>query len=193
MIEELVRKNRSYRGYDETYLVSKEQLLDMVECARIAPSTVNKQPLKYYIAYKKEIVDKIQPLTHWAKALTREVPYKGHCPTAFIVICQDMEISPIVEGFLKDVGIVAQTILLRATEMKLGGCMIGSFDKAKLHDCLNLSNDIQPLLVLAIGKPDEKIVLEEVDVGDSTMYYRDDKDVHHVPKRKLKDIVFMNE
>ena len=39
------------------------------------------------------------------------------------------------------------------------------------------------------GKPDEKIVLTEVSSGESIKYYRDDQDVHYVPKRKLEDIV----
>lgn len=189
MLKDLVVNNRSYRGYDETYIVSQEILLDMVEHARLTPSSVNKQPLKYYLAYESAIVEQIQPLTHWAKALPMQVPYKGHYPTAFIVICQDTLISPALNAFLKDVGIVAQTILLRAVEMSLGGCMIGSFDKIKLHAVLHLDEHIQPLLVLAIGKPDEIIVLEDIDQELDTIYYRDAQDIHHVPKRKLKDCI----
>lgn len=189
MLKDLVVKNRSYRGYDEHHEISREELKDMVEHARLTPSSVNKQPLKYYLAYTKEIVSQIQPLTHWARALSIELPYAGHCPTAFIVICQDKTISPALDAYLKDVGIVAQTILLRATEMGLGGCMIGAFDKAKLHETLQLANHVQPLLVVAIGKPDETIVLEDIEGNADTTYYRDEQDVHHVPKRKLDDIL----
>lgn len=189
MLKDLVLKNRSYRGYDENRKISREELKDMVEHARLTPSSVNKQPLKYYLAYTKDIVDKIQSYTHWAKALPRKVPYTGHYPTAFIVICQDKTISPALDAFLKDVGITAQTILLRATEMGLGGCMIGSFDKVKLHECLRLEEHIQTLLVVAIGKPDEIIVLEDVKDSKDTVYYRDEQDIHHVPKRKLEDIL----
>lgn len=193
MLKDLVVKNRSYRGYDESYIVSQAMLLDMVEHARLTPSSVNKQPLKYYLAYDSDIVRQIQPLTHWAKALSMQVPYKGHYPPAFIVICQDLDRSPALNAFLKDVGIVAQTILLRAVEMDLGGCMIGSFDKIKLHEVLRLDEHIQPLLVLAIGKPDEKIVLEDVDQKADTTYYRDAQDIHHVPKRKLEDSIVNKE
>lgn len=187
MLKDLVIKNRSYRGYDESRRISREELEDLVEHARLTPSSVNKQPLKYYLAYEKEIVDQIQPLTAWAKALKKEVPYVGHRPTAFIIICQDTLIAPGLEAYLKDVGIVAQTMLLRAAEMDLGGCMIGSFQKQKLQELLQLPQQYCPLLVLAIGKPDETIVLE--DAGEDTTYYRDDEDVHHVPKRTLHDLI----
>ena len=67
------------------------------------------------------------------------MPYEGHCPRAFIVICQDTAISTALEAYQKDVGIVAQTMLLRAAELGLGGCMIGSFQKNALHEVLKLS------------------------------------------------------
>lgn len=188
MLKDLVMKNRSYRGYDESYVVSREELEDMVEHARLTPSSVNRQPLKYYLAYEKEVVDKIQPLTAWAKALKITLPHAGHCPTAFLIICQDTDIAPGLQSFLKDVGIVAQTMLLRATEMGLGGCMIGSFDKEKLHEVLDLPDNIVPLLTIAIGKPDETIVLEDA-LDQDVSYYRDEDDVHHVPKRPLQEFI----
>ncbi|MEG0329668.1 MAG: nitroreductase family protein [Longicatena sp.] len=189
MLKDLIRKNRSYRGYDESRKISKEELLDMVDCARLTPSSVNRQPLKYVVVYETSHVQKIYPLIGWAKALKKAVPYEGHYPTAFIVIVQDLNIMPSLDKALKDVGIVAQTMLLRATEMELGGCMIGSFKKEELHEVLELDENLVPMLVIALGKPDETIVLSDVNDDQSTMYYRDDRDIHYVPKRVLEDIV----
>lgn len=189
MLKDLVLKNRSYRGYDETREVTREELRDLVEHARLTPSSVNKQALKYYLACDREETNRIQPLTAWAKALKKEVPYEGHCPRAFIVICQDTAISPALEAYLKDVGIVAQTMLLRSVELGLGGCMIGSFQKDALHQTLKLPESIRPLLVLAIGKPDETIVIEDVNAQGDTTYYRDEQDVHHVPKRTMDELI----
>ena len=91
--EELVRRNRSYRGYDESRKVTREELLRMVDCARLSASSVNMQPLKYYLACDEETVGRIQPLTGWAKNLPQlKLPHKGMYPTAFIVICQDRDI-----------------------------------------------------------------------------------------------------
>ena len=190
MFKDLVKQNRSYRGYDESRRVTKEELLDLVDCARLAPSSVNKQPLKYFLAWEPEMTAKIQPMTMWAKALPQmTLPHPGHCPTAFIVVCQDTNWSPSLPAFQRDVGIVAQTILLAAAEKGLGGCMIGSFNKEELPSVLGIPENIIPCLVIAIGKPDETIVLTDVGEDGSTTYYRDENDVHYVPKRSLEDVV----
>ncbi|MCD8221835.1 MAG: nitroreductase family protein [Clostridiales bacterium] len=189
-IRELVELNRSYRGYDESRRISREELVELVECARLCPSSVNIQPLKYRLVFEKEEVDRLQKETHWAKALPElTLPHEGMCPTAFIVICQDTRVSSVMNRFLRDIGAVAQTMLLAAVEMGLGGCMIGNFRAESVRETLNLPESITPMLVVAFGKPAEKVVLTEIADGESTMYYRDENDVHYVPKRKLEDII----
>ena len=190
MIKDLAKKSRSYRGYDESCAVTREQLEEMVDCTRYAPSSVNIQPLKYYLANEKETVAKIQALTKWARALPElDLPYPGLRPTAWIVICQDLRISDSVPRFQKDVGIAAQTILLAAVEMGLGGCMIGTFNPKEIRSALNLPDTLMPVLLVAIGKPDETVVIREIEEGGDTAYYRGENGVHYVPKRKLKDII----
>lgn len=188
--KDLVLKNRSYRGFDRSRKVTREELLEMVDCARLTASSVNQQPLKYYLAYDEETVAKIQAETYWARALPdMHLPHKGKEPTAFIVICQDTDLAPSTVRFQKDDGIVAQTILLAATDMGLGGCMIGNFNSGKVQKTLGLAENLEPVLIVAIGKPDETVKLVDVEPDGSTDYYRDADDVHYVPKRKLKDIV----
>lgn len=190
MIKDLVRQSRSYRGYDESRKVSREELMELVECARLAPSSVNMQPLRYYLAWEPAAVAALQPLTKWARALQpMQLPHPGHCPTAFIVICQDTGCNPSIPRFQKDVGIVAQTMLLAATEMGLGGCMIGNYDAGQVKQALHLPDCMAPVLIVAIGKPDETIVITEVGADGATNYYRDAQDVHYVPKRKLEDLI----
>ncbi|MCD8083094.1 MAG: nitroreductase family protein [Clostridiales bacterium] len=189
-LKELIRKNRSIRGYDETRRVSREELTEMVDCARLSASSLNIQPLKYRLVYEKEEVDRLQKETGWAKGLPElTLPHEGMCPTAFIVICQDTRIFESLARFQKDVGIAAQSILLSATEMGLGGCMIGSFGASSVRKALELPEYIAPMLVVAIGKQAETIVLTEIEDGESANYYRDENDVHYVPKRKLEDII----
>ena len=169
--KELVVKNRSYRGYDHSRWLTREELLEMVDCARLAASSVNKQPLKYVLVYEPEKVDQVQPLTKWGRALPDMVlPHPG-------------------KEFTRDMGIVAQTILLAAVDMGLGGCMIGNFVRAEVSAALDLPEHLEPLLVVALGKPDEEIVLTDLPEDGNTNYYRDADDVHYVPKRALEDIV----
>lgn len=67
--------------------------------------------------------------------------------------------------------------------------MIGSFGAGSLKTELNLPDNLAPLLVVAVGEPAETVELVEIGQGESTNYYRDEKDVHYVPKRRLEDIV----
>ena len=190
MFKDIVKKSRSYRGYDESRRISREELLELVDCARFAPSSVNGQPFQYLLVWKKEDVDRLQPLTGWARALPdMKLPHPGKCPTAFVVICQNTEWDPNLNRYLRDVGAVAQTMLLAATQEGLGGIMIGNFSPAKVAQEMELPETIVPMLIVAFGKPDEKIVITEIENGQSTQYYRDEQDVHYVPKRKLEDIV----
>ena len=189
MLIDLVKRNRSYRGYDHSRKVTKEELLTLVEAARLCPSSVNIQPLKYFLAFEPDTVALVQSQTKWARGLPQmTLPHPGKEPTAFIVICQDTTISDNLSRFQRDLGIVAQTMLLAAVEMGLGGCMIGNFDAGSVHDVLGLADHLRPMLIVAIGKPDEEIILTDVADG-KTGYYRDEADRHYVPKRALEDLI----
>ena len=190
MLSELVKKNRSYRGYDHTRKITREELLELAEAARLCPSSVNMQPFKYYLACEEEKVDAIQKETHWARNLPElQLPHPGKEPTAFIVICQDDRVNENLGRFQRDVGIVAQTMLLRAVEMGLGGCMIGNFSADSVKKTIGLDEHIHPLLIVAFGKPDEEIILTDVGEDGKTAYYRDEEERHYVPKRALRDII----
>lgn len=190
MISELVVKNRSYRGYDESYKVTEDVLKDFVDTARLTGSAANLQPLKYKLVADAENVAKLNGITRWGKMLKDiELPHKGMFPTAYIVVCVDTNIVKNADSANTDIGIVAQTMLLSAVEKGLGGCMIGNYEKAKATEALGLPEHLVPQLIIAIGKPAEEIKLVDVDETGSTKYYRDENDVHYVPKRKLEDVI----
>ena len=190
MILDLIKKNRSCRGFDPNRRVTREEMDYILECARFGPNSMNKQAIKFYIARDEDTVAAIQPLTGWAKQLPQmQLPHPGKYPTAFVVVCLDKTISDSVPMFIRDASIAAQNMLLAATELGLGGCMVGSFRAGDLCRTLNLKEQFQPLLVVAIGKPDETIVLTEAQPGANTAYYRDEQDVHYVPKRSARELV----
>lgn len=187
MIKDLVRKNRSYRRFFEDVPVSKDILRELVDCARLSASGVNRQPLKYKLFCDVESNAKIFPTLLWAGALPDwPGPAEGERPAAYIVVLLDKEISS-NDGV--DHGIAAQTMLLAAVEKGLGGCMIASIYRDKLKEVLNLSDRFEIKLVLALGKPKEDVVIEEINPGEDTAYWRDARQVHHVPKRKLNDVI----
>ena len=164
--------------------------MELVDIARLCPSSANIQPLCYYLAWEPDEVARIQEQTRWAGAITHmKLPHPGMEPPAFIVILQDTKINDSMTRFQKDVGIVAQTMLLAAAERGLGGCMIGNYNADSVKKELHLAENLAPVLIVAFGKPAEKIVIKEIEEGENIAYYRDENDVHYVPKRKLEDII----
>ncbi|MBR3195783.1 MAG: nitroreductase family protein [Clostridia bacterium] len=187
-LRELLLKNRSYRGYDENVTLTRKDLEELVELVRLSASAGNRQPLKYYLAWEKEAVEEILSITQFAPSLRAGLPHEGKHPTAFIVICQDMQISANTSSTFFEVGIAAQTILLGAAERGLGGLMIGLFNREKIIGIMGTPASVEPRLVIALGKPDEEIRLVDA-TADNLPFYRDESDVHYVPKRKLEDLI----
>ncbi len=190
MFLDLVKQARSHRGFRQDRKVTRQELEHLVECARFTPAARNDQVLKYYLAEKPETVAAIQPLTKWAGALAElHLPRKGAEPVAYIVICLDGSLAENPAPYQRDVGIVAQTILLAAAEMGLNGCMIGSFAAGELREKLGLPEAIKPQLLLALGEGTDRIVMTDVGEDGSTTYYRDAGDIHYVPKRTLEQLI----
>jgi nitroreductase len=185
-LRELVFKTRSYRRFDESYLIESETLESLVDLARLSPSGANRQPLKYLLYNTADDCARIFPSLAWAGYLKEwPGPKEGERPTGYIIILGDKSVT---EDFGVDHGIAAQSIMLGATESGLGGCMIASIKYALLRAELNIPDQFAILLVLALGKPVEKVVLETVSEGD-IKYWRDNKDIHHVPKRSLQELI----
>lgn len=190
MLKDLVVRNRSYRGFDESRPIARADMLEFVDLTRFTASSVNLQPLKYAVVSDRNLVEEMVKLTRWAGALPEwKLPLPGKHPTGFILVCQDTRVSAAETMFLKDVGVVAQTILLAAAEKGFGGCMIGSFDAEGIKALLSLPAQVQPKLAIALGVPAEKIVLAQVGEDGKTTYFRDADGTHFVPKRALEDIV----
>ena len=187
MIEDLVRKNRSYRRFHQDVPIDLDTLRALVNLARLSASGSNKQPLKYILSCDPETNARIFPHTRWAGYLKDWAgPEGGERPGAYVVILGDTEIS---KAFGCDHGIMAQSMMLGAVERGLGGCMLGSLDREGLHQVLDIPERYEILLVLALGKPKEQVVIEDTGPDGDIKYYRDADGVHHVPKRPLAELV----
>lgn len=187
MMEQIVKANRSYRRFHEEMRIDPGLLRGLVNLGRLSASAANLQPLKYIISGDPETNAKIFPTTAWAGYLKDwPGPAEGERPSAYIIILGDTEIS---KSFGCDHGIAAQSILLGAAENGIGGCMIGSIQRDDLRQALNIPDRYDILLVLALGYPNEAVVLEDVEPGGDIKYYRDAQGVHHVPKRTLDEVI----
>jgi nitroreductase len=187
MLKSLVLKNRSYRRFYQDVPVSRDSLRELVDLARLSASAANRQPLKYFLSCEPDQNAIIFPYLGWAGYLKDwDGPAEGERPSAYIILLGDKSISP---NFGCDHGIAAQSILLGAVEKGLGGCMIGSARKSELTHSLGIPDSFEILLVIALGKPKETVVIDPLGPGGDIKYWRDAQCVHHVPKRSLDDII----
>jgi nitroreductase len=184
---DLVIKNRSYRRFDESHTISRETLVELVSLARCTASAANRQPLKYILSSEPEMNARIFSCLAWAAYLKDwDGPAPGERPSAYIVILLD---ETIAKNCLCDDGIAAQTILLGAVEKGIGGCMIASIQREKLGLELEIPDHFEIRLVLALGEPAERVELEDLGPEGDIRYWRDEEDIHHVPKRKVEELI----
>lgn len=186
VLKDLVFRTRSYRRFDESHQVTYKILQGLIDLARLSASTANRQPLKYVICNTPDRCKSVFPSLAWAGYLKEwDGPSEGERPSAYIIILGDKSIT---ETFLVDHGIAAQSIMLGATEEGLGGCIIASVKREQLRNELKIPEKYEILLVLALGKPVEKVIVDEMKDGD-VKYWRDPGENHHVPKRSLNEII----
>jgi nitroreductase len=187
VIRDLILQNRSRRRFHQKITIEYKTLRDLVDLGRCSASGSNRQPLKYILSCDPEKNAQIFPHLGWAGALRDwPGPAEGERPSAYIIILLDTEIS---KSAGCDHGIAAQSILLGASEMGLGGCMHGAVKREEISKALRIIPRYEILLVLSLGKPKEKVVLETMGTDGNFNYWRDSDSVHHVPKRRLEDII----
>ncbi len=185
-IKDLLLHNRSYRRFKQEPALSKNDLFDLIDSVRLSPSARNDQPLKFILLHSIKSCNTLFPFTAWAGYLKDwPGPGEGERPTSYIIILNDTNISKKSDV---DVGIAAQSILLTAAEKGFGGCMLGSIKREKIRESFSINEKYAISLVIALGKPAEKVVIDDIDSGD-TRYYRDADEIHHVPKRKVKELI----
>lgn len=183
---DLIKKSRSYRRFYQDHTIDYKELELMVEAARLSPSSRNIQPLKYMIVNQIELNNQIFPFLAWAGYLDWDGPVEGERPSAYIIQILDKSIT---SQYSCDHGITAQSILLQATELGYGGCIIASVKREALGLLLSISNDKYEIInIIALGKPKEEVIIRNL-TDNNYKYWRDDNQIHYVPKRRLEDII----
>ena len=192
IIKDLLIADRSIRRFEEGREIDSDTLKSLVNLTRFCASGRNLQPLKYILVTDKNKKEKLFPLLAWAGYLTDwPGPKEGERPAAYIIQCLDTDIT---QNCLCDDGLQIQAITIGATALEIGCCIIKSFNVEKLKSLFELSDNLKPLYVLALGFPKEKVVITELDKKDPEgyKYFRDSRGIHYVPKRSLEDIIISN-
>lgn len=183
-LDDLLLRNRSCRGYNKQFLVTREMLERIVGVNSKIGSACNQQVLRYFLVTRDTGSSKILEHIRLGAALPElHLPFPGTEPEAFIIICSTVPESRLVDV---DLGISVQSMLLKATEMGLAGICIGAFNKVRIAEAFSLQYD--PLMIVAIGKSAEQFELVPIAETDSHAYYRN-SGVHCVPKVRLSDLL----
>lgn len=186
-LHELVVKNRSYRRFYQDREVSIETLKGLIDLARLSASARNAQPLKYVLSVNPVTNAQIFETLGWAGYLTQwSGPVEGERPAAYIIMLGDTRIT---NNWFCDHGIAAQSILLGATEKGLGGCIVASIKREELRTRFSIPAVYDIIQIIALGYPKENVVIEKVNEFGDIKYWRDEKQVHHVPKRELSELI----
>lgn len=183
---ELVREARSCRRFIENEPVGAQALRDMVDCVRVATNSRNRQPLRYIAVSGEKKRLKLFAHTNWASALGWKGPPEGERPTGFIVILSAVESGAPV---YYDAGIAAQTMQLHAASMGLGCCMLNNFPRGPVREILSIPEELEIMLLLAFGKPKEERRIVDASTGGDLRYWRDENNVHYVPKLVLEHVL----
>ena len=182
-LDSLLKKNRSWRGSDQRHIVTEDELKQIVAATTLVASGMNKQRLRYRLVTKSDAGKVLPHITLGAALPEEHLPHKGEEPEAFIIVCATEAENKIIDI---DLGIAAQSMLLKATEMGLGGIFILNFRADAIMEALGLAT--KPIAVIAIGKPAERIFLLPVEAGSDLNYYRKDG-IHYVPKLQADDLI----
>ena len=186
MLLDLVTKSRSIRRYHEDIPIPYDLLKDLINLTRFCPSAMNYQPIRYFISCTSAKNELIFPCLTWPQFGDWICPGTGQRPPAYIILLGDFKAAA---SFGLDAGIAAQTILLGAAEAGLGGCFMVRIDRELLRQNLSIPEEYKVLLVLALGKPAEKVVIDPVGSDGITKFWRDADSVQHVSKRSLGEII----
>lgn len=183
-MKNLIKSTRTFRRFDYSYKISKDVLIDLIDNAHFSSSHGNTQPLRYLIYNDEENNAKIFSSLKWAASLPNwDGPILSERPTAYIIL-----LAKQLNNYTHcDAGIAMQTIMISATEKKLGGCIFASIDREKLHKSLDLNDDYKIIYLIALGKPIEKVQIDPA--TDNLKYWRDEKNIHHVPKIATKNLI----
>lgn len=183
---EAITKRRTIRKFTQDK-IKKDDLIKLVDCARLAAYGANSQPLKFKIIDDSKTLDEIFPSTKWAAMLSDGTPKENERPTAYIAVLGDMNLK--ASGmFEAEAGAAVTNMMLAAVEMGLGSCWLGAINREEIKKVLNLPEHLNVVYLLALGYPAQSSRAVDMKDGD-TKYFLDDTNTVNVPKRTLDEVL----
>lgn len=188
-LQNLLEWRRSYRKFDETRLISKNDIDEILNSIKFASCANNRQYLRFISVENKDKVLEIFDNTKWAASLPNNIgrPKEGERPVYFIAILSDEAKKLRFNGI--DEGLVISNLTLTAAEKGIGSCIIGSVNDKKMREILNYDDNYSCEVVIAFGYPKVKSTIKKINLEEDQSYYLDEDGNYLVPKYKKDDIV----
>lgn len=188
-LENLLEWRRSYRKFDESRLISKNDIDEILNSIKFASCANNRQYLRFISVENKDKVLEIFDNTKWAASIPNNIgrPKEGERPVYFIAILSDEAKKLRFNGI--DEGLVISNLTLTAAEKGIGSCIIGSVNDKKMREILNYDNNYSCEVVIAFGYPKVKSTIKKINLEEDQSYYLDEDGNYIVPKYKKDDIV----
>ena len=185
----LLEWRRSYRKFDESKSLSKDDIDEILSSIKFSSCANNRQFLRFISVESKGKVLEIFENTRWAASLPNNIgrPKEGERPVYFIAILSDDDKKLRFNGI--DEGLVISNLTLTAAEKGIGSCIIGSVNDKKMREILNYEDNYSCEVVIAFGYPKIKSTIKEIETSEDQSYYLDEDGNYIVPKYKLKDIL----
>jgi nitroreductase len=185
-VYDAIMKRRTIRKFEQKE-VKKDDLEKLVDCARVAATGANQQPLKFAVITNKDMLKKIYPLTKWAGALADGAPKENERPAAYIAVLGDTAIRP-NGAFEVEAGAAVTTMMLEAVEMGLASCWLGAIARDEIKKLLGINENLNVLYLLAVGYPMQKSRMTDLE-NRNVKYFESEDGTINVPKRALGDVL----
>lgn len=150
-VNEIIATRRSPRSFDESAVISNEDLIAMLEAARWAPSAFNGQPWRFFVGKRGDEV-----FTEILSSLGEFNQKWAASASALILVA-----STTVKGdgsahdeYLYDCGLSVGQLTIEAHDRGLIVHQMAGFDKSTAHTNLEMAEALVPVIVMAVGTQD---------------------------------------
>jgi nitroreductase len=157
-VADTIARRVSCRSY-KSDPVPREDLLRILEAARLAPSACNQQPWRFAVVRELELRRRIVeegflPGIAMTWAVAAPVHLVVGMETSFVT----HRLAPSVSGVdypWVDIGIAGEHLVLAATELSLGTCWIGWIKPKIIGRIVGWPRSVKPVVVITVGYPSE--------------------------------------
>lgn len=184
-VYDAVKSRRTIRKFKQKPL-KHEDLIQIIDCARLAPFGANLQPLKFSVVTDEDTRKKLFPHIKYAGYIPEWNPSFEETAPAFIAILNDTSIKP-TEKSECDSGAAIMSMCLAAKELGIDSCWLGAIDRNEIKKILNLADNLDVTYLLALGYGSQNG--DTFKINDSVKYYFDENGNVFVPKRTIEEVL----